>query len=48
MISILDKIKNEKKSAERPEDEDIETFDASEDDAGWVGEEPDEDIIYVK
>lgn len=48
MIAILDKIKNEKKNAESPEDEDIETFDVPEDDADWEGDNPDEDIIYVK
>lgn len=48
MIAILDKIKNEKKTAVIEDDEEIESSDAPQDDGDWESDDPDEDIIYVK
>ncbi|EXB61806.1 putative ribosome-binding factor A [Morus notabilis] len=48
VIAILDKIKNEKKTAVIEDDEEIESSDAPQDDGDWESDDPDEDIIYVK
>ncbi|KAH7517723.1 hypothetical protein FEM48_Zijuj09G0094500 [Ziziphus jujuba var. spinosa] len=48
VIAILDRIKNEKMSAESEYDEQIESSDASQDDKDWEDDDPDGDIIYIK
>ncbi|KAM1151674.1 hypothetical protein ACFX19_034973 [Malus domestica] len=48
VIAILDKIKNEKKDSEIQDDEQLEPSEAPEDDGDWEGDDPDEDIIYIK
>lgn len=46
MIAILDKIKNEKSSANQNKEQ-LDTS-AHEDDDDWDGEDPDDGIIYVE
>ncbi|KAM6554707.1 hypothetical protein CsatB_015469 [Cannabis sativa] len=48
VIAILDKIKNEKNTAQSEDDEEIESSDAPEDGRDWESDDPDEDIIYIK
>ncbi|KAK8522165.1 hypothetical protein V6N13_115137 [Hibiscus sabdariffa] len=51
VIAILDKIKEEKKTAADEEDEEEEEVESSvspRDDRDWEDDDPDEDIIYVK
>ena len=45
MIAILDKIKNENKDSEI---EDREQIESNQEDRDWEGDDPDEDIIYIK
>ncbi|KAE8708245.1 putative ribosome-binding factor A [Hibiscus syriacus] len=46
VIAILDRTKDEKKTAADEFEEEIESSD--QDDKDWDGEDPDEDIIYIK
>ncbi|GMN55812.1 hypothetical protein TIFTF001_024935 [Ficus carica] len=48
VIAILDKIKNEKKTAEHEDDEETESSGSPQDDRDWETDDPDEDIIYIK
>ncbi|XP_022747876.1 probable ribosome-binding factor A, chloroplastic [Durio zibethinus] len=48
VIAILDKIKAEKKTAADEDEEEFESSDSPQDDNDWEGDDPDEDIIYVK
>lgn len=48
MIAILDKIKDEKNIAGNEDGERREASDVTQDDSDWEGDDPDEDIIYVK
>ncbi|KAF3435808.1 hypothetical protein FNV43_RR22900 [Rhamnella rubrinervis] len=48
VIAILDRIKDEKKTAESEDDEQIDSSDASLGDKDWEDDDPDEDIIYIK
>lgn len=48
MIAILDRIKDEKKTAENEDDEQMKSSNASLDDKDWEDDDPDEDIIYIK
>ncbi|KAK9287407.1 hypothetical protein L1049_015827 [Liquidambar formosana] len=48
VIAILDRIKNEKKIAESPNEAQLESSDFPQDDRDWADDDPDEDIIYVK
>lgn len=48
VIAILDKIKAEKEIAADEEEEEFESSDSPQDDKDWEGDDPDEDIIYVK
>lgn len=43
MIAILDRIKNENKDEDQ-----LESSEAPQDDKDWEGDDPDEDIIYIK
>ncbi|KAL5563143.1 hypothetical protein UlMin_032890 [Ulmus minor] len=45
VIAILDKIKNENKDSEI---EDREQIESNQEDRDWEGDDPDEDIIYIK
>ncbi|KDP27625.1 hypothetical protein JCGZ_19630 [Jatropha curcas] len=47
VIAILDKIKAEKENG-ISEDDEFESSDSPEDNKDWEGDDPDEDIIYVK
>ncbi|XVE67079.1 hypothetical protein DITRI_Ditri08aG0131200 [Diplodiscus trichospermus] len=47
VIAILDRIKAEKKIA-ADEDEEFDSSDSPQDDKDWEGDDPDDDIIYVK
>lgn len=48
VIAILDRIKNEKDGPESPNEEQSKASDVPQDDSDWEGDDPDEDIIYVK
>ncbi|XWS55017.1 hypothetical protein CRYUN_Cryun10bG0138700 [Craigia yunnanensis] len=49
VIAILDRIKTQKKiAADEDEEEEEESSDSPQDDKDWQGDDPDEDIIYVK
>lgn len=48
MIAILDKIKNEKKTAEHEDYKETESSGSPQDDRDWETDDPDEDIIYIK
>lgn len=48
VISILDKIKAEKEVSKSENGEQLESADLPEDEKDWEGDDPDEDIIYVK
>ncbi|OWM83922.1 hypothetical protein CDL15_Pgr004353 [Punica granatum] len=47
VISILDRIKAEKKMEEDEDDEQVRPSDGSQDNQDWEGDDPDEGIIYV-
>ena len=48
VIAILDKIKNEKKTAVLEDDYEVGPSDAPKDDRDWENDDLDEDIIYIK
>lgn len=48
MIAILDRLKAEKEAAEIHGDDLSESSDSPQDDTDWEGDDPGEDIIYVK
>lgn len=48
VIAILDKIKDEKKTAGGQDEEQVEESDHPQDESDWEGEDPDGDIIYVE
>ncbi|ESR36769.1 putative ribosome-binding factor A [Citrus sinensis] len=48
VIAILDRIKAEKEAAKSKTKEQFESPDLPEDERDWEGDDPDEDIIYVK
>lgn len=48
MIAILDRIKAEKDNAESQVDELSDSSNSIQYDEDWEGDDPDEDIIYVK
>lgn len=48
MIAILDRIKAEKNNAEGQVDELSDSSNSIQYDEDWEGDDPDEDIIYVK
>ncbi|KAF8012561.1 hypothetical protein BT93_I0659 [Corymbia citriodora subsp. variegata] len=48
VIAILDKIKEEKKTAGGRDEEQVEASDHPQDESDWEGEDPDGDVIYVE